>query len=108
LFRNKYPQIVIQFYETKLRFIDKDENVQDKKDNDLHSLLEDNESENYNGLIPEKVLGAKPVDKNNDKLQFLVKWKNTNQCSMIASRFAYSRFPQIVIDFYENNIEWYE
>jgi hypothetical protein len=107
-FRNKYPQIVIKFYETKLRFIDKDENVKDKKDNDLHSLEEDNESENYNGLIPEKVLGAKPVDNNNDKLQFLVKWKNTNQCSMIASRFAYSRFPQIVIDFYENNIEWYE
>ena len=106
-FRNKYPQIVIQFYETKLRFID--ENVKDERRNDKSiSREKENLSEKYRGLIPEKILGAKPDDTNEDKYLFLVKWKNKNNAILVPSSFAYNKFPQIVIDFLETNIEWYD
>ncbi|XP_050427267.1 chromobox protein homolog 3-like [Adelges cooleyi] len=56
-----------------------------------------------NGLEPEQILGATD---SNGKLMFLLKWKDVEEATLIDSKVANIKCPQLVIDFYEKRISW--
>lgn len=51
-------------------------------------------------LMPEKIIGATEIDKN---LVFLLKFENSKQIYLIQSKIANMRYPQTVIQFYEEH-----
>lgn len=58
------------------------------------------------GLVPEKVLGATQNEKG--ELLFLVKWKNTPEVAseLLPKTVLYTKYPSLVLEFYEANINW--
>lgn len=54
-------------------------------------------------FVPEKIIGAVKI---NDETAFLFKLKGIQQCSFMLLKVARHKFPQLVIDFYENRIKW--
>jgi hypothetical protein len=67
------------------------------------SLIADSidEEEQYKGLKPEKIIGATDKD---GKIRFLVKWKNSSNEDLVDSSIANKRWPQMVINFYEQRL----
>lgn len=53
--------------------------------------------------IPEAIIGATETSSG---LQFLLKWKNSERADLISASEANIRFPQIVIEFYEERLIW--
>ena len=56
------------------------------------------------GLTAEKIIGIK---KEPEKLFFLVKWKGTEDTDFVEAREAKMKIPQIVIEFYEEKLNWF-
>ena len=56
------------------------------------------------GLQAEKIIG---IRKDTEKLYFLVKWKGTEDRDFVDAKDAKQRIPQIVIDFYEEKLNWF-
>jgi hypothetical protein len=54
-------------------------------------------------LIAEEILGAGPID---GELNFLVKWKNTDDADIVPAKIANVKYPQHVIKFYEKRLNW--
>lgn len=52
---------------------------------------------------PEKIIGATDIT---GELVFLVKYTNSDSLNLIPAKVANSKFPQIVISFYESNYVW--
>ena len=42
-----------------------------------------------------------------EKLFFLIKWKGTEETDFVESREAKMKVPQIVIEFYEEKLNWF-
>ncbi|KAK9504021.1 hypothetical protein O3M35_010464 [Rhynocoris fuscipes] len=56
------------------------------------------------GLDPEKIIGATDAS---GELMFLMKWKNSEDPELIASKIANTMWPQLVIKFYEERLTWF-
>jgi len=56
------------------------------------------------GLKPHKILGATGTTP--DDMQFLIKWKDREELGMLPSREVKLLYPQLVINFYEERINW--
>jgi len=56
-----------------------------------------------NGYEAEKIVGAITID---DRINFLVKWKNRIECDLIGSSTAREKCPHLILNFYERNIRW--
>ena len=56
------------------------------------------------GLQAEKIIG---IRKEQEKLFFLIKWKGTEETDFVESREAKMKVPQIVIEFYEEKLNWF-
>uniref|UniRef100_A0A1B0A3S2 Chromo domain-containing protein n=1 Tax=Glossina pallidipes TaxID=7398 RepID=A0A1B0A3S2_GLOPL len=61
------------------------------------------ESESREGLEPLKILGLTLIQK---RLIFLMQWKDDRGLSFLTAEEAYSKYPQIVIKFYEGRVVW--
>ncbi|XP_054281145.1 chromobox protein homolog 1-like [Macrosteles quadrilineatus] len=83
----------------------------DDKDKDMPKPSKqkkvENEAEAPKGfdkkLIPEKIIDA---DKSNGELVFWMKWKGTKKISVVPAKEANLKFPQNVIKFYEERLDW--
>ncbi|KAG5680106.1 hypothetical protein PVAND_009632 [Polypedilum vanderplanki] len=53
------------------------------------------------GLIAEKILTA--IYEPQNEIQFLIKWKNSEELDLVTSHEARQYCPEIVLDFYERN-----
>ncbi|XP_053743602.1 chromobox protein homolog 3b isoform X1 [Synchiropus splendidus] len=53
---------------------------------------------------PECIIGS--TDRQGE-LMFLVKWKHTGDVALLKARDASARYPQVVIDFYEQKLTWH-
>ena len=56
------------------------------------------------GLQAEKIIG---IRKEPGKLSFLIKWKGTEDTDFVDSREAKMKIPQVVIEFYEEQLNWF-
>ena len=56
------------------------------------------------GLQAEKIIG---IRKDPEKLLFLVKWKGTEDKDFVDAKEAKMRIPQVVIEFYEEKLNWF-
>ena len=56
------------------------------------------------GLSAEKIIG---IRKETEKLFFLIKWKGSEDTDFVDSREAKMKIPQVVIDFYEEKLNWF-
>ena len=56
------------------------------------------------GLQAEKIIG---IRKDPEKLFFLVKWKGTDDKDFVDAKEAKMKIPQIVIEFYEEKLNWF-
>ena len=56
------------------------------------------------GLTAEKIIG---IRKETEKLFFLIKWKGSEDTDFVDSREAKMKIPQIVIEFYEEKLNWF-
>ncbi|KAG5681698.1 hypothetical protein PVAND_011108 [Polypedilum vanderplanki] len=55
------------------------------------------------GYSPERIIGATKSRKG--QIKFLMKWKDIDEADYVYAKEANIRCPQIVINFYENNLE---
>ncbi len=55
------------------------------------------------GLLPEKILGA---SNKNGELEFLIKWRDSNDHDMVLAQVAYLKCPKLVFKFYEERLVW--
>uniref|UniRef100_A0A0N5AY00 Chromo domain-containing protein n=1 Tax=Syphacia muris TaxID=451379 RepID=A0A0N5AY00_9BILA len=55
------------------------------------------------GLEPEKIIGGTIFQ---GQIMLLVKWKGKETASLVPSKIANERCPQLVIKFYEERIHW--
>ncbi|XP_056141826.1 chromobox protein homolog 3b isoform X2 [Lampris incognitus] len=55
-------------------------------------------------LEPEYIIGS--TDRQGE-LMFLVKWKNSEDVSLLSAREASARCPQVVVNFYEQKLTWH-
>ncbi|CBY19798.1 unnamed protein product [Oikopleura dioica] len=55
------------------------------------------------GLKAEKICGA---TEKSGELQFLIKWKDSEETDLVLAKEANLRIPQVVIKFYEERIRW--
>lgn len=53
----------------------------------------------------DKILGASEI---NGQIQFVLKWKDRDEPTMIVSAVANVKYPYHVLDFYESCMEWEE
>ncbi len=81
---------------------EKSKSKKDKKDENDDSKEKQTPFEA--GLEPEKIIGATDV---NGELAFLVQWKSSNKATLIPSKLARQKCPQLVIDFYEQRLTWH-
>lgn len=65
--------------------------------------ISDSKAPRPSKLEPEKIIG---VSKSGGTLMYLLKWKYVAEADLITSNQAKARIPQLVIQFYENNISW--
>ena len=56
------------------------------------------------GLQAEKIIG---IRKDPEKLRFLVKWKGTEDKDFVDAKEAKIKIPQVVIEFYEEKLNWF-
>jgi len=57
------------------------------------------------GLKPERVIGATD---NGVELVFLMKWQDSDLADLVSNKEARIRCPQVLLDFYEERINWLE
>ncbi|CAG0891261.1 unnamed protein product [Darwinula stevensoni] len=55
------------------------------------------------GLVPEQIVGAAQT---NGQLCFVIKWKDKDDAEIMPAAVANEKFPELVIRFYEERIEW--
>lgn len=77
-----------------------------KNENYRTSLRSMNTIENGfdRGQKIEKIIGLKPPYKG--KLLFIVKWENIKETEEVESTIMNIKVPQLVLEFYQNNIKW--
>ena len=56
-----------------------------------------------NELIPEKIIGATKID---EKIIFLIKSIDSDEYEWVHSHIANIKYPQIVIEFYQQRLKW--
>ena len=59
----------------------------------------------YRGLEAEEITGA---TFETGKIFFSVKWKDCDQTDIVSAKEANLRIPQLVIQFYEERVDWGE
>ncbi|KAL9899419.1 chromobox protein homolog 3-like isoform 1-T3 [Glossina fuscipes fuscipes] len=68
-----------------------------------NEFLAETEAESKQVLEPLKILGVTLIQK---RLIFLMQWKDEEGLSFLSAAEAYSKYPQIVIKFYEERVVW--
>uniref|UniRef100_A0A1B0FKV9 Chromo domain-containing protein n=1 Tax=Glossina morsitans morsitans TaxID=37546 RepID=A0A1B0FKV9_GLOMM len=68
-----------------------------------NEFLDEIEAESRQGLEPLKILGLTLIQK---RLIFLMQWKDEEGLSFLTAAEAYSKYPQLVIKFYEERVMW--
>ena len=56
------------------------------------------------GLKPHKILGAKGSSLH--EMMFLINWEDSEEIDMIPAEQVKLKYPQLVISFYEERIDW--
>lgn len=85
---------------------DNDDNKDDDNDDDcISENIEsvNNKIELHSGKIPEKVIGTTIYK---GQFLYLIKWKNLEETDLISSKVASVIFPQTIIKFYLDKIDW--
>merc|ERR1711862_655558 len=57
------------------------------------------------GLQAEKIIG---IRKEPEKMFFLIKWKGSEETDFVNAKEAKLKIPQIVIEFYEEKLNWFK
>merc|ERR1711970_1653396 len=57
------------------------------------------------GLQAEKIIG---IRKEPEKMFFLIKWKGSDETDFVNAKEAKLKIPQIVIEFYEEKLNWFK
>uniref|UniRef100_A0A1B0BSX4 Chromo domain-containing protein n=1 Tax=Glossina palpalis gambiensis TaxID=67801 RepID=A0A1B0BSX4_9MUSC len=68
-----------------------------------NEFLDETEAESKQVLEPLKILGVTLIQK---RLIFLMQWKDEEGLSFLSAAEAYSKYPEIVIKFYEERVVW--
>ncbi|XP_042540397.1 chromobox protein homolog 3-like [Dipodomys spectabilis] len=55
------------------------------------------------GLKPEEIIGVTDIF---GELMFLMKWKNADEVELVLAKEATAKCPQLVIDFYQERLNW--
>merc|ERR1712030_306619 len=57
------------------------------------------------GLPAEKIIG---IRKEPEKMFFLIKWKGSEETDFVNAKEAKLKIPQVVIEFYEEKLNWFK
>ena len=98
------PQLLIQFYEKNLEWIDGSRIDEMNNDDGENSPQQYQQSEDESfPMQPERIFGSKYT---NGELKFVMKWMNSTTPDLVKAKIANKNCPHLVIKFYEERIKW--
>lgn len=69
------------------------------------NITEDSRPRGFDrGLEPDRIVGATDAS---GELMFLMMWKNCKEADLMPANQVNVRYPEIVINYYENKKQWY-
>lgn len=97
---------MIAAYEAQFEVPAKPDTEDSEKANKRKDITEDNRSRGFDrGLEPDRIVGATDAS---GELMFLIMWKGCeNEADLVPASQMNVRYPEVVINYYENKKQWY-